>query len=191
MSALIEFLKRSPLLSLEAVQVIASEFVQKDWRKGAMFLKAGRIADEYIFLEKGFIRSFVFDTEGNEITLDFFTDNDLVFEVSSFFQRIPSQENLEALTECTGWVLTYEKLNNLFHSLPAFREFGRSVLVKGFSSFKLRTLSLINRTAEERYEMLLSTRPEIFREVPLKYIASYLGITDSSLSRIRKTYSRK
>ena len=120
-SQLTKFLQTSPLLTLEAVNSIAAEFIQKDWKKGDILLKAGRVANEYVFLESGFIRSYVFDTEGNEITLDFFTTNDLVFEVTSFFQRIPSQEFLEALTDCTGWVLTYEKLNNLFHSLPAFR----------------------------------------------------------------------
>ncbi|HEX7846513.1 MAG TPA: Crp/Fnr family transcriptional regulator [Chitinophagaceae bacterium] len=188
---LVQFLSNSPFLPPALINTIASEFEFKEWEKGELFLKEGKISNEYLFLENGFIRSFVFDIEGNEITLDFFTNNELVFEVSSFFQRIPSQENFETLTPCKGWVLTYEKLNNLFHTLPAFREFGRSVLVKGFSSFKLRTLSLINKTAEERYSMLIKARPEIFQQVPLKYIASYLGVTDSSLSRIRKIFGKK
>jgi CRP-like cAMP-binding protein len=115
----------------------------------------------------------------------------MVFEVASFFQRQPSQETFEAITNCTGWVLAYEKLNALFHALPEFREFGRAMLVKGFIGFKIRTISLINKTAEERYELLLNSKPEIFQHAPLKYIASYLGITDTSLSRIRKSFLSK
>ena len=79
----------------------------------------------------------------------------------------------------------------LFHSIYEFREFGRMILVKGFISFKQRTLSLINESAEQRYETLITARPEIFQRAPLKYIASYLGITDSSLSRIRRELAHK
>ena len=137
------------------------------------------------------MRSFLFDTAGNEVTVNFFSQNALVFEVGSFFQRIPSQETIEALADSAGWALTYSQLNELFHTIPEFRDFGRTVLVKGFISFKNRTLSMINKTAEQRYEALLDSNPEIFQNAPLKYIASYLGVTDTSLSRIRKEFSKK
>ena len=188
---LINFLKNSPHLDSKSAEHIADQFECKELNKGEKFIKSGRIADEYMFLEIGFIRSYLFDTEGNEITLNFYTPHEMVFEVASFFQRQPSQETFEAITDCTGWVLTYEKLNALFHALPEFREFGRAMLVKGFIGFKIRTISLINKTAEERYELLLNTKPEIFQYAPLKYIASYLGITDTSLSRIRKSFLSK
>jgi len=82
-------------------------------------------------------------------------------------------------------------LNKLFHELYEFREFGRHILVKGFAALKSRMLSMITETAEERYAGLLKTNPEIFQHAPLKTIASYLGITDTSLSRIRKEFSKK
>jgi CRP-like cAMP-binding protein len=100
-------------------------------------------------------------------------------------------ENIQAITECHGFLLPFERLDSLFHSIPEFREFGRGMLVREFAAYKRRTLSLINQTAEERYIDLIDTSPEIFQHVPLKYIASYLGITDSSLSRIRKEFSKK
>ncbi len=92
---------------------------------------------------------------------------------------------------CKGWVISFEKLNMIFHSIPEFREFGRAILVKGFASLKLRMLSLITETAEEPYASLLQFNPEIFQNAPLKYIASYLGITDTSLSRIRKEMMKR
>ena len=165
---------------------IAAHFTPVQISKGAYFLKEGPRSQDYLFLEKGIMRSFLFDTDGMEVTTNFYTSGNVVFEAASFFQRVPSQENIVAITDCTGWKLSFEELNALFHALPAFRETGRAILVKNFVSLKMRTLSMINKTAEQRYAALLSSHPEIFQHVPLKYIASYLGITDTSLSRIRK-----
>lgn len=188
---LIQFLLSTNLVSLQIAGEIASHFIAKEIYKNQFFLKEGRICNEYLFLESGFMRSFAFDTDGNDVTTSFYSDNQVVFEVSSFFNRAISRENIQALTDCKGWTLTYEQLNSLFHNLHEFREFGRHILVKGFSFLKTRMLSMITETAEERYETLLKTNPEIFKSAPLKYIASYLGITDSSLSRIRKEFVKK
>jgi CRP-like cAMP-binding protein len=170
---------------------IASHFVCKSIAKSTLQLREGQVSNEYLFLEKGFMRAYAFDTDGNDVTTNFYFDNSVVFEVSSFFNRSPSKENIQALTDCVGWVITYEQLNMLFHSIYEFREFGRSILVKGYASLKTRMLSMITETAEERYAALVSNNPEIFAHAPLKHIASYLGITDTSLSRIRKEFSRK
>jgi CRP-like cAMP-binding protein len=90
-----------------------------------------------------------------------------------------------------GCSITFEQLNHLFHSLPEFREFGRRILVRGYAALKARMLSMITDTAEERYEKLLQSNPEVFQHAALKHIASYLGITDTSLSRIRKELTKK
>jgi hypothetical protein len=79
----------------------------------------------------------------------------------------------------------------LFHSVPEFREFGRAMLVKEFVAYKQRTLALINKSAEERYANLIAINKDVFRFAQLKHIASYLGMTDTSLSRIRKTFTKK
>jgi len=115
----------------------------------------------------------------------------MVFEVSSFFKRGKSKENIQALSECEGWFITFAQLNKLFHSIPEFRDFGRSILVQGFSELKSRMLSMITETAEQRYIELLKSNPDIFQHAPLKNIASFLGITDTSLSRIRKEFAKK
>lgn len=188
---LIQFLKSSNLVSEPTAQEIATVFLPKEIAKDKFLLKEGRICDEYFFLEAGFMRAFANDTEGHEITTDFYSRNNVVFEVSSFFTRSQSRENIQATEPCLGWCITYEKLNMLFHSMPEFREFGRAVLVKGFAALKKRMLSMITETAEQRYETLLKTKPEIFQHASLKHIASYLGITDTSLSRIRKEYTKK
>lgn len=159
--------------------------------KGECILKEKKISDTYIFLERGFMRSFVYDTEGNEVTTQLYSPGQIVMEPASFFMRIPSEENIQAITDTAGKSLSFEKMNHLFHSSPEFREMGRSILVKNLVGYKLRNISLINKTAEERYLMLIQQQPEILQNIPLKYIASYLGITDTSLSRIRKEIGNK
>jgi CRP-like cAMP-binding protein len=188
---LIHFFRDTNLVGTEKAEEFAEHFHLKLFAKNDFFLQEGRISDEYLYLENGCMRSFVYDTEGNDITTNFSTSNQVVFEISSFFNRTPSKEIIQALTDGRGWFITYRELNNLFHATPEFREFGRHILVRGFSSLKIRMLSMITETAEERYAHLLNTHPEIFAFAPLKNIATYLGITDTSLSRIRRDFSKK
>ena len=183
---LIERLCASNLVSPDIARSIAAKFMPMTLSKNEFLLKAGRISDRYFFLENGFLRAFAIDTEGNEVTTQFFAPGAFAFEVASFFNRTPSKENIQALADCEGRCLSYAQLNNLFHELPQFREFGRSVLVRGYAALKDRMLTQITATAEERYAHLLQTNPEVLQQAPLKHIASYLGITDTSLSRIRK-----
>jgi CRP-like cAMP-binding protein len=188
---LIDFLRIESFASPDVRQQIADSFTHKIILKNQLLLTEGKVANEYLFLESGYMRAFAHDVDGNEVTTGFFMPGRIIYEVSSFFIRSRSKENIQALTDCEGWYITFEQLNNLFHALPEFREFGRSVLVKGFAELKNRMLATITETAEERYESLLKTHPEIFQHAPLKNIASYLGITDTSLSRIRKELSKK
>jgi CRP-like cAMP-binding protein len=188
---LIQFFKNSNLVSQKAAEEIGNTFSPKEIKRNEFLFKEGRICNEYFFLENGFIRAFAYDTGGNDVTTNFYTAGQVVFEVSSFFNRTTSKENFQAIVDCEGSYITYEQLNNLFHSMHEFRDFGRSILVKGFSSLKIRMLSMITETAEQRYDALLKSNPEIVQHAALKHIASYLGITDTSLSRIRKEYSKK
>jgi len=188
---LIQFFRDTNLVGTEKAEEFAEHFHLKQFVKNDFFLQEGRISDEYLYLENGSMRSFAYDTEGNDITTNFSTGNQVVFEISSFFNRTASKENIQALTDSSGWFITYRELNNLFHATPEFREFGRHILVRGFSSLKSRMLSMITETAEKRYVNLLTSQPEIFVYAPLKNIATYLGITDTSLSRIRREYSKK
>jgi len=172
------------------VQEIVSNFERKELIKNEYFLREGDLNNEYLFLENGFMRTFTHDLDNNDVTTGFYSTNQFVFEPASFFNQSVSNESIQALSDCVVYVITFEKLNKLFHGIPEFREFGRSILVRGFASLKQRTLSLINESAEVRYNKFLQTNKEIFQHAQLKQIASYLGITDTSLSRIRKENAR-
>jgi len=188
---LLEFLENSGQINAIKAKEIADLFEEKQMNKGEIFLKEGQVSNQYLILNDGFLRAYSFDLDGNEVTTGFHNKLYPVFEVASFFNRTPSKENIQALTDCDGWMITYDQLNMLFHSIPEFRNFGRSILVKGFASLKVRMLSMITATAEERYVALLQSNPEVFQYAPLKQIASYLGVTDTSLSRIRKEMMKK
>jgi len=170
---------------------IADNFETISICKNDFLLKQRKICNEYFFLEKGVMRAYTFDTKGNEVTTNFYGRNSIVFEVASYIKRTPSQENIQALTDCSGWKGNYTNLQDLFHTIPEFRGFVREVLVNNFIGLKERTLSMINLTADKRYEILLKSRKEIIQNVSIKHIASYLGITDTSLSRIRKEIAIK
>ena len=185
------FFENSGRVNAIKAKEISEYFQDKKIQKGELFLKEGQVSNEYLVLEDGFMRSYSFDVEGKEVTTAFHNNSYPVFEVASFFNRTPSRENIQALAPCSGWFITYDQLNMLFHTIPEFRDFGRSVLVKGFAGLKTRMLSMITETAEERYISLLQSNPDVFQYTPLKQIASYLGITDTSLSRIRKEMMKK
>ncbi len=188
---LIDFIKRTVPVTDAIAGSIAGNFEPATYSKNDYLLKQGTICNDYIFLERGFARAFTYDMEEHDVTTDFYAQHSIIFEVASYFKRTPTQENIQALTNCIGWRGNYDNFQILFHSIPEFREFGRAILVNGFISLKERMLSMINATAEQRYEQLVKTKPEILYNAPLKYIASYLGITDTSLSRIRKEISQK
>ncbi|WP_425234367.1 Crp/Fnr family transcriptional regulator [Ulvibacterium sp.] len=183
---LINFIQNIVPISREDALEIANSFHQLQLKKGELLVKENQTSDDYFYLQQGLMRTFLYDLKGDEITTDFFIENNIVFEVTSFFNRIPSEANIQAITDCSGFRISYKELNTLFHNKVAFRDFGRAILVKEFISSKKRNYGMINRTAEQRYQDLLLSRPKILQHSPLKYVASYLGITDSTLSRLRK-----
>lgn len=188
---LVTFIKNHSPANSEVARAIADQFDERLFLKNEYFLRAGQVSNGYLFLVEGYMRNFTFDADGHEVTTYFHRSNKAVFEVSSLFLRTVSTENIQALSDCRGYTLSFDKLNMLFHSIPEFREFGRAMLVKEFAAFKQRTLALINKSAEERYTDLMETNKELFQYAQLKHIASYLGITDTSLSRIRREFARK
>jgi CRP-like cAMP-binding protein len=186
-----QFIRNIFPMPLSQAGEIVSLFKPRSFEKNEWLLKQGRPCNEYYFLEEGYMRAYTFDLDGNDVTTAFYSGNQIVCELFSFFKRIPSKENIQALSHCDTWYITFEELNGVFHAMPEFREFGRSILVNAYSGLKQRMLSMLHETAEERYGNLLRNNPDIFNHAPLKNIASYLGITDTSLSRIRKEFSRK
>jgi len=192
-SALIHFIEANiPHVSIDekSLFIIGEQFAEKTFQKGDYLLKEGKVSD-YFYLSEGFLRVFTFDTDGNEVTTYFYSQGRVVFDAASFFLKRPSTENIQAMSECKVYVTNFDKLNQLFHSVAAFREFGRQMIVNEFVSYKERTLSMINQRAEDRYLKLMETNQSVFQYAHLNHIASYLGISERTLNRIRQNPTKK
>lgn len=175
-----------PAFSEEDLKLIFEKHQKLTFKKGEFFLKENEVSNEYFVLESGVVRSFVFDVDNNDITINFFTESDIVIEASSIFQRIPSMENIQAETDCVAWKIDYDDFQELFLTIPALAEWGRAWMSYQLFYLKQKSVEVITKSATERYLGLIKAKPEVLKFAPLKNIASFLGITDTSLSRIRK-----
>lgn len=175
-----------PLFSTADLELIFSAHQCITLKKGDFILEKGQIPQAYYILEEGLVRSFLYDYEGNEITSGFMGAGEVVIEVASFFQRISTQEYIQCIGACRLWRIGYQDFQDLFHQIPAFREWGRSWLAYALYLSKKRATEMVTEPAKQRYLHLLEEKPHLIQQAPLKYIATYLGITDTSLSRIRK-----
>jgi len=176
-------------MTKEEKETAISKFRQVTFDKNSFLLEEGKTANHYWFIQSGFVRSYVIDTEGNDITTNFYAVGDIVIDWPSFFLRNPTRENTQALTDCVCWQLDFETFQELFHSIKNFREQGRTTLVGSYFALKRHSISMIADQAKDRYLRLLKEKPHIVQNVSLKHIATFLGITDTSLSRIRKEIS--
>jgi len=180
-----------PAFSEEDLELIFEKHEKMFFKKNDFFLKENEISNAYYVLESGVVRSFVYDIDSNDITINFFTESDIVIEASSIFQRIPSIENIQAETDCVVWKIDYEDFQELFLTIPALAEWGRAWMSYQLFYLKNRSVEMITKSATQRYLDLIETKSDVLKFSPLKNIASYLGITDTSLSRIRKEIVKK
>lgn len=169
----------------DELEMVLRQYERLEFDKHDYLIKEGTTANFYYFLETGFARSYVIDLEGNDVTTKFFSAADIVIDWHSYFLKTKCRENIQAITKCVAWKISFENFMKLF-SIEAFREVGRTRLVNNYFELKNHSVSIIVDQAKDRYLNLISAKPDIVQNVPLKQIATYLGITDTSLSRIRK-----
>ncbi len=167
------------------LELILAQFSEVAFKKNDYFIQEHKIANYYFFLESGFARSYAIDLDGNDITTGFFTPKDIIIDWHSFFLKVPCREYIQAVTPCVAWKISFENFMKLFN-IESFREVGRTRLISNYFRLKNHTISMIADQAKDRYLHLVETQPDVIHNVPLKHIATYLGITDTSLSRIRK-----
>lgn len=175
-----------PNIKNEDYKRIIDAHTKVEFLKNETILKEGKVSYAYYLIKKGLFRSYVIDYKGNEITTDFFGPNDILIEVASLFLRIPSKESIQALTDCEVYKIDFDDFQNLFSTIEGFTEWGRTWMSHQLFMAKHRAVTMHTQSASQRYLNLIKEKPQIIKEVPLKYIATYLGITDTSLSRIRK-----
>jgi len=152
--------------------------------KKNFILKQGHICFNIYFINRGLLRCF-YTIEGKEISSWFMREGDVIISVESFFNQTASKENIQALEECLLFYISYDELQYAYRSFPDFNTIGRILTQKYYQLSEQRLYSLRMQRAHDKYLFLLNYFPQIIQRVPLKYVASYLGITEETLSRIR------
>ena len=160
-------------------------FSPKKLRKRQYLLQDGDVCKYTAFVEKGLLRTYSIDEKGNEPILQFSMEGWWVADLYSFFTGEPSQFNVEALEDCELLLITEPSWNILLEKIPAFERYFRIIIQNNLIAMQRRLLGSMSETAEEKYTKLIATFPTCIQRMPQHMIASYLGISRETLSRIR------
>lgn len=175
-------------LSHSEWQLFTEVFVHRIVPKKHLLTGVGSTAREAYFLNTGAARLY-FIKDGEEICANFIFEGGFITSFESFLMQSPSRQAVETLEECELLVLNKAKLEALIKAHPKFNMFSKAIAEQAFIMLQRRASSFILDSPEERYMNMISERPEILHRVPQHMIASYLGVTPVSLSRIRKRIS--
>ncbi|PSR51892.1 cyclic nucleotide-binding protein [Adhaeribacter arboris] len=185
MSELEKYIRTYFGVSNEDLSKISSFFKLSSLKKGEFFLQMGRYSDRLGFVQSGIIREFV--TIGDkEITKWISTKGYFVVDLSSFYFHQTARWNIHALTDCELYVIDSKEYHKFGQIIPQWAELEKLFIAKCFMVLEERIITHLSLTAEERYNQLLNFNKELFNQVPLHYLASMLGITPETLSRLRK-----
>jgi CRP-like cAMP-binding protein len=185
-SNLVQFVSRYVDISVSDFNAILPLIDVVTLRKGDVFIDEGEVAKRIAFTNKGYLRV-CYNHDGEEITRDITPLNSFATALPSFITQTPSYEIISAITDCELFVINKTDLDNLYNNYPKWERLGRRVIEDMFVEAQRRLYLFITETAEVRYRQLVEQHPDMIREVPLKYIADFLGIKIQSLSRLRRT----
>ncbi len=163
----------------------SSKLHKQELDKHSTLIKVGMIENYLSFISKGIVRFYI-PQEDNELTFGFLFENQFVTAYDSFITQTPSEYQIETLTNTTLWQISFKDLQEVYDKTESGNIIGRRMAESMFLIKSKREIALLNKTAEERYLDLFSERPKLLQQIPLKYIASYIGVTPQALSRIRK-----
>jgi len=172
------------------LEIIMPYFEIKYFKKKTHLLDVGKVSNEVYYLIKGCIRLYC-EKDGEELSTYFFTENMFAGSYDSFLARRLSKVAIETLEECEVLVLTHEAQEKLYKVFPKMNEFIRKAIEQRFVLLHDLFISYLLNSPEERYLMLQKDRPDLLNRIPQNQIASFLGITPVSLSRIRKRVTKK
>jgi CRP-like cAMP-binding protein len=172
-------------LNDEELNLIVGKFVEKRVPKGRHLLKQGQICSQLVYTVEGSFRIYYNDKKGKEITTWLVFNDMLVTEWASFITQQPTKFNIQAVHDSTIAAISHLDLQQLYIDIPKFQEFGRRIAEEVVVGAINRVVSFQYEPADKRYEKLIN-KSEYLQKIPLKYIASFLGVTDTSLSRIRR-----
>lgn len=188
MEKLYQYYKQTYHISDEDWNIFSSKLIKKTFHKKTNILLAGETEKYLSFVDTGIVRFYI-PREDSDLTFGFIFTGSFVCAYDSFLTQTPSVYSVEAITDTTLWRLSYNDLQIIYEKTKIGNLIGRKTSENLFLKKAERELSFLKETPEERYLKIFKERPELLEKIPLKYIASYIGVTPQALSRIRKRIS--
>lgn len=172
--------------SNEELADIINHFKEETFEKNEIVLKDGAICNQLYFIEKGMSRSFYLRKDGKEVTQWFFGEGHFMSSAESFFNQTPSFYNLEILEDSTLYSISFKKMELLLAKYHNMEKCIRLLSIEMFTKLVHKMNATQFHSAKERYDYMISEYPNIVHRISLGQIASYLGMTQETLSRIRR-----
>ncbi|MFT7270475.1 MAG: CRP-like cAMP-binding protein [Roseivirga sp.] len=191
MKELINKIKSSIILSSKAEEYVVSIAIEKSVSKGDVLIRQGQAVNNTYFVKDGCLRAYCIDKNGKEHTLQFAIKNWWISDFMAIYNNELSTLTIECITDSKIIEFNAKKLNGIYSLFPEFEAFQRKNLERHVVSLHKRILNQLQLTAPERYDLFLKQYPDIEQYTPNYHIASYLGITQQSLSRIRVENTKK
>ncbi len=173
-------------LNTEEMALVNSKFEKYYLPKGEILIKAGETVKHQYFVYSGCLRTYYINQQGKEHTLQFAIHDWWISDYTAYFTTSKAIMNIESLQNAILYKISRLDLEYLYQQIPKIESFSRRKLEGSFSGFHKRILSNLAQSAKERYVSFINTYPNIEQNIKNYHIASYLGITTESLSRIRK-----
>jgi len=186
MKEFFDFILRYGNINEQQAEFIASKSTAIEITKDGYFSEAGKIAQRVGFITEGILRVCYYDNKGEEITKYFIDENNLVVDLESFDNQISSTAYVQAITDCKMIVFSRKDWLELLQTIVGWDAIVHKMISRALMQKVERRSPLVSEDGTTRYLKFLEIYPTVANRVPLSYIASYLGVTQSSLSRIRK-----
>lgn len=149
-----------------------------------------KVPQNLYFINEGYLRLFYYDDNGDEVTTNLSSPTDFITSFLCFINQEKAKDNLECITDCELLKISKQKMLDLIANSESFKNFSLIIFQQAIAATQIRANDLATLTAEIKYKKLLTERPQLIQNIPLQYIASYLGIKPQSLSRIRNQLNK-
>ena len=184
MEKIISSIKNIYPVSDASIQLLTSKMERKEFPKKHLLIKGGIINKNYYFIEKGLTRSYCI-INGEEATTWFSKEGELAFSMLSVYENKPGFEYVDLLEDAIVYAISIDKLNELYKTNIEIANWSRTIHQKAFLDLEYRHIALATQSAKERYTNFTKESSDLFKRVKLGYIASFLGVTQVTLSRLR------
>ncbi|HWI92893.1 MAG TPA: Crp/Fnr family transcriptional regulator [Flavisolibacter sp.] len=179
-------LKSKVDLTENDIAIIKAHLTPKKLRKKQYLLQEGDVCKFVAFVEKGVLRSYTIDEKGTERIIQFALEGWLISDLYSFLTAEPATYNIDAIEDCELVLISKTAHEDLLRTVPKYETWIRLQITSAYIALQKRLTSIISLALEERYENFTSIYPHILQRVPQHMIASYMGLTPETLSRVRK-----